>query len=295
MADAELVELLASGKAFVDLSSWRKVAVSSRDPISWLNSLVSADIDDLGPGRARHALLLSETGGVRAELTVAVPGGNLLLIQDPAQPHPIDELLEPHTQGSDVELEDRTSELALFSFPGRIREPEVPGSAYSTPSCLGTGGVDIISLAEDHDRLLDQFSKRNALVEGADVEAWRIAVGIPRVGIDTLADDLPRECGLDWAVSYHKNPYPGREAVSNEAGAGHPRTIIVPLETDSPTSRGDTVEVDGSKAGEITSVALLGGRCLVLARIRWESLEGSFRTPQGVELRSRSPGNSDSS
>jgi glycine cleavage system aminomethyltransferase T len=290
MADAELMQLLASGKAFVDLSSWRKVGVSSRDPISWLNGLLSANVDDLAPGRARHALLLSEGGGVRAEITVTVPGGSVVLIQDPAQPHPIDELLAPHTEGSDVELDDRTEELALFAFPGRSREPEAPGSAYSTPSCLGTGGVDVLSLAEDHDRLLGQFGKQNRLAEGEDVEAWRIAAGIPRVGIDTLADDLPRECGLEWAVSYGKGPYPGREAVNDETGAGRPRTVLVPLETDGPVSPGDTVEANGSQTGRITSVASLGGRCLVLARIAWERLEGPFHTSGGIELRPRSPG-----
>ncbi|MGH2732864.1 MAG: hypothetical protein ACRDJG_07985 [Actinomycetota bacterium] len=294
MADVEVVELLASGKAFVDLSSWRKVAVSSRDPIPWLNGLISADIDDLAPGRARHGLLLSEAGGVRAELTVAVPGGNLLLIQDPAQPHPIDELLAPHARGFDVDLEDRTGDLALFAFPGRGREPEAPGSAYSTPSCLGTGGVDVLSLAEDHDRLLGQFGKRNTPAGPEDVEAWRISAGIPRVGWDTLEGDLPRECGLEWAVSSDKGPYPGREAVSNEAGAGQPRSVLVPLETDIPVSRGEAVEANGAPAGEITSVALLGGRCLVLARIRWERLEGPFQTPWGVKLRARSPDSSGS-
>ena len=48
MSDASLVESLASGKAFVDLSSWTKVGVSGADASTWLNDLVSADISALG-------------------------------------------------------------------------------------------------------------------------------------------------------------------------------------------------------------------------------------------------------
>ena len=41
-----------------------------------------------------------------------------LLVQDPAQPRPILDLLAPYVLSSDVTLEDRTAALALFAFPG---------------------------------------------------------------------------------------------------------------------------------------------------------------------------------
>src|SRR6266540_722172 len=80
------VEPLSTGWAFADLSSWRKVAVSGGDAFEWLNDLVSADLSGLGPNRARRSLLLSPTGRIRAEFTVAAPDGPLMLVQDPDQP-----------------------------------------------------------------------------------------------------------------------------------------------------------------------------------------------------------------
>src|SRR6266542_1331674 len=119
MSNDETSELLRSGKAFADLSYWRQVAVSGADALEWLDDLVTADLSDLAPGRARHALFLAPTGGVRASLTVAVPGEGLLLVQDPTQPRAIEELLEPFILSSDVAVEDRTGELAIFAFPGQ--------------------------------------------------------------------------------------------------------------------------------------------------------------------------------
>src|SRR2546426_4417793 len=95
MVEAQLSEAgsLGSGQAFADLSFWRKVAVSGSDALAWLNSLVSADLSDLAPGRARQSLLPSPTGRIRAVFTVVQFGQTVLLLQDPQQPKPVDKLL----------------------------------------------------------------------------------------------------------------------------------------------------------------------------------------------------------
>ena len=71
MSRSDIARLLAEGQAFADLSFWRKAAISGGDAGGWLQDLISADISDLVPGRARRSLLLSPTGRIRAEFTVA--------------------------------------------------------------------------------------------------------------------------------------------------------------------------------------------------------------------------------
>ena len=44
-----MVDALEAGRAFVDLSSWRKVGIGGGDALTWLNDLVSANIDGLTP------------------------------------------------------------------------------------------------------------------------------------------------------------------------------------------------------------------------------------------------------
>src|SRR5439155_8156413 len=107
----------ARDEAFADLSPWRKLSVQGADAPAWLGDLVSADIADLAPGRARRSLLLSPTGRVRAEFTVAAREEGYLLLQDPLQPHRLDGVLEPYVLSSAVTLDDRTADLPLISIP----------------------------------------------------------------------------------------------------------------------------------------------------------------------------------
>jgi folate-binding protein YgfZ len=283
MADGENMERLRAGEAFADVSYWRKVEVSGADARAWLDDLVTADLSGLSEGYARHALLLSPTGGVRASFTVSVPDGTILLIQDPMQPTSVQDLLERYVLSSDVILEDRTSALAVFAFPGRTQGPSLPGTAQSTPSCVGKG-VDIVATAESYDALLRSLSERFVHAGNEELEAWRIEAGIPRFGVDALEGDLPQEAGLSAAVSREKGCFPGQEAVAKVDTLGHPRRVVLALEAEGAASPGDPVMLDGSEVGEITSATVSGDRTLLLARLRWEARDAELQTELGAKL-----------
>lgn len=283
MAEDETEERLRSGEAFADLSHWRQVEASGADARAWLDDLVTADLSDLAPGRARHALFLAPTGGVRASFTVTVPSGGLVLIQDPSQPNAIHELLEPYILSSDVRLHDRTGTFAVFAFPGRTEVPVVPGTVMSAPSCLGAG-VDLMASAEDHESLLGSLRESFGYAADEEVESWRVAAGIPRFGVDAVEGDLPQESGLMGAVSRDKGCFPGQEAVAKVDTLGHPRRLVLSFEADGPVTPGDPVMLDGSEVGEITSTAEVEGRMLLLARLRWEARDGRLRTGLGTAL-----------
>ncbi|MGH2554776.1 MAG: YgfZ/GcvT domain-containing protein [Actinomycetota bacterium] len=286
MANGKNADLLAAGRAFADISSWRTIAVSGTDALEWLDDLVTADLSDLPPGMARPALLLTPTGGIRASFTVTAYEGDPLLLQDPAQPASIERLLDPYVLSSDVQLDDRTTGLAIFSFPGLVEAPDATATAQSAPSCLGAG-VDLLAAAQDHDDLLRSMSNRYTQARDEDVEAWRIAAGIPRFGIDALEGDLPQESGLSDAVSRGKGCFPGQEAVAKVDSLGHPRRLVLALEAAGPASPGDAVMLDGSEVGQITSAAGFGVGTYVMARLRWEARDAHLRTAPGTELRRR--------
>lgn len=286
MTTGKNAEMLAQGRAFADLSPWRKVGVSGADGLQWLDDLVTADLSELAPGEARPALFLTPTGGIRASFTVTVPGGDLLLIQDPSQPASIERLLQPYVLSADVGLEDRSVDLAIVSFPGRAEAPESPGTLLSAPSCLGAG-VDLLARAEDRGSLITALMRAHTLAAPEDVEGWRITAGIPRFGVDSLEGDLPQESGLSRAVSREKGCFPGQEAVAKVDSLGHPRRLVLALEAEGPASPGDAVMLDGSEVGLITSAAGVGARTFVLARLRWEARDAHLRTSAGTALRTR--------
>jgi folate-binding protein YgfZ len=280
-------EALAAWRAFVDLSSWRTTAVSGTDAFAWLNDIVSIDLDGLAPGEARRSLFLAPTGSVLASFTVTTPFDTLLLVQDPTEPRPIDGLLSKYVLSSDVRIEDRSGDFAVFAFPGTSEVPDLPGAAASIPSALGAG-IGIVALAQDHDRLVLSSAESFAPATGEAVEAWRVSTAIPRIGVDSADGDLPQECGLQDLVAFDKGCFLGQEAVAKVRNLGHPRRLLLPLEGDGPLAAGDDVMSNDERAGVITSAARFDGRIVALARIRWEHRDGALRTRGGVGLRTRS-------
>jgi len=281
-------ELLSAGKAFVDVSHRRWVAVSGSEALDWLNDLVTADLGDLRSGVARRSLLLSPTGSVLAEFTVTVVDGTVVLIQDLRQPRSIATLLEPYVLSSVVQLDERFEGYSIFAFPGLSVSPDAPGAAWSVPSCLGAGG-DLVAPGENHDRLASVLRGTYVQALDEDAEAWRIASAIPRIGVDTSDGDLPQEAGLEHAVSFEKGCFLGQEAVAKMRNLGHPRRWLAALESDGAVFAGDAVSAGNVEAGFVTSVASVNGASLALARIRWEHREAVLRTSGGVELRPRIP------
>lgn len=277
---------LTGGSAYADVSSWRAVAVSGGDARSWLNDIVSADVADVGRERSRSSLLLSPVGSVLAAFTAAAPDGELLLVQDPAQPRSIRDLLAPYVLSSDVRLDDVTGDHAILAFPGRTEAPAAPPAVASIPSCLGAG-VDLFAATNDLGPVEASLGQVLDQATDDDVEAWRITAGIPRVGTDTADGDLPQECGLEHAVSYEKGCFLGQEAVAKVRNLGRPRRLLLGLSADGPVTPGEVVQADGTPAGAVTSVARVGDLHVLLARIRWEHRDDTLRTVGGTELRPR--------
>lgn len=275
---------LAGGRAYADLSGWRKVAVTGADALEWLNDLISADVSRLATGRSVRSLLLSPTGRVRAEFMVSLPEDDLLLIQDPSQRSILD-LLQRYTLSSEVDLADRSAELALIALPNHTEIPANAPAMSITPSCLGRPGVDLVAPAYEHGRVLASLAGSLSQATEEDVDAWRVIAGLPRLGVDAVEEDLPQEAGLEGAVAFDKGCYLGQEAVAKVRNLGHPRRLLLRLEAEPGIAPGDLVMADGREAGALTSVAVAGDRAVALARVRWEFRGGPFRSARGVELR----------
>ncbi len=270
-----------------DLSPWLVVGVGGADAPSWLNDLVSADISRLEPGGAARSLLLSPTGRVRAEFTVARTDQGLLLLQDPTQPKRADVLLDPYVLSSEVTLTNLTGQLAVFAFPTRTMAPAYEGTSASAPSCLGAG-VDLMASASRRASLLQELERDElALADPDEVEAWRVDAAIPRFGKDATEDDLPQECGLASAVSFEKGCYLGQEAVAKVRNLGHPRRVLLALETTAPVSAGDAVCTGRSQVGTVTSAVRSGERSLLLAKVRWDDRDARLHTATGAEVTPR--------
>jgi folate-binding protein YgfZ len=284
---------LRSGRAFADLSGWRKVLVSGPDARTWLNDLLSADLADLAEGATRRSLLLSPTGRIRADVTVAETARGPLLLQDPIQPAFIDRLLGPYVLSSDVDLVDVTENLALLAVSGPGVPPGTPDlpAEVLRPSCLGAG-ADLLLDALDADGLPEIRGALGDLTEaGPDaLEAWRIQRGVARFAVDLGEDSLPHEAGLDHAVAYQKGCFLGQEAVARVRNLGHPPFVVLAAGSDGPVAPGEGVTTDGRVVGTVTSATPVeGGRTAAIVRVRWAARAATLRTESGEALQPVGP------
>jgi tRNA-modifying protein YgfZ len=274
--------------SYGDCSDWRKIGVTGGDALAWLNDIVSADLSTLGANEGRRSLLLGPSGKVRASFqAVRLDDGSALLIQDPAEPHPIDGLLAPYVLSADVDIEDWTQALALLMFPEARGPVPVPAGMWIKGSALGDEGFDLLVAVEERAAVVGALHDAIRAATDQEVEAYRVERGIPKVGVDVGEDDLPQEAGLDHAVAFDKGCYLGQEAVARVRNLGHPRRVLVRLQTDAHLAPGDQVLADGERAGRITSAVRVDGMTVALARVGWAARNSSLHTPEGTELTAR--------
>jgi folate-binding protein YgfZ len=281
----EQIAALDDGRAFVDLTMWRKLRVSGSDAASWLNDLLSADLAGLNAGSTRRSLLLSPTGRVRADVGVVARDDGFVLVQDPVQDTPIEKALTPYVLSSAVVLEDVTAALGLLSFPGVTGPPDPAPGPRSRPSVLG-GGIDLLPDAGEV-AAARAASQEGGLVEATAeaLEAWRIRRGRSRAGIDLTEDALPHEAAADALIAQDKGCYLGQEAVARVRNLGHPPFVLLSVTAPTALAPGDQVQAGGAEVGLITSSesrAAAGSAAIV--RVRWASRDADLAAPDGTPL-----------
>ena len=275
------------------LRGWRALAVEGPDARDWLEGLLSVEVAGLGTGEARRALLLTRTGRVRAEVAVACRGPEaFLLLQHPAQPAFIGDLLAPYVLSSKVALADRSTEVAVVALPdagaGSGPLDGAAPSPPSAPSCLGDGADLLVPAGRLGQTVAALEAAGLRPASPADLEGRRVLRGRAEMAGDAEADDLPDECGLGEAASSTKGCYLGQEAVARTRNLGHPRRLLLQLRAAGPAARGEPIlDPGGEPAGSVTSAAPdpnRPGDTAVLARIRWDARDAALRTAAGVPL-----------
>jgi tRNA-modifying protein YgfZ len=102
-----------------------------------------------------------------------------------------------------------------------------------------------------------------------DYEAHRIALGVPRGGVDfAYSDAFPHETDMDQfgGVDFKKGCYVGQEVVSRMQHRGTARTRAVPVRLDGAApDAGTAITAGGRAVGTLGSTG--GGRGIALLRL----------------------------
>ncbi|HYH28657.1 MAG TPA: hypothetical protein VEA19_07780 [Actinomycetota bacterium] len=268
------LRLLRERTGIVPLDGRTVTRLRGADARDWASDLLTAEVRELEPGRARAAMLLTPTGRVRAVVTVACLEDDLLLVQDDRQPDPISKLLAQYVLSSRVELTEEPMACATVLDPALVPS----GLASVIPSTLGPG-ADVF--APDGRTLEDALSGLERVSEET-LETWRIEEGLARFPVDLATDSLPHEVEHGDAVEDERGCYLGQEAVARVRNLGHPPRVIVAVRSKRDLEPGAQLSREGEPAGEVTSAA----GSSAIARLRWASREGPLTDGGGgsVEL-----------
>lgn len=252
------------------------VIVSGPDTFSFLQSLVSQDVDGLADGAVVASLLLTPKGKVDSWFRLVRVGDDAWLDCEAGFGDALRTSLERFKLRVKVEIASPTEPWGMVAVRGDDAV-EVPASCRALPVSWASGaGVDVIGPRAD----LAALSDRGLDADG--YERARVEAGVPRLGLDLDESTIPQEAWLDRdSVSFTKGCFLGQELVARIDSRGHvnrqlrrirPRDAAVVLARDAE------VEVDGKVVGTITS-AIPG---LALGYIRREVAPPAGATVGGV-------------
>jgi folate-binding protein YgfZ len=244
------------------------VKVAGDDARRFLNGLLTVDIAKMTPASARYAALLTPQGKIIADFIVAdadPPGGCDFLLDCPrALARVLVERLNFYKLRAKVmvdDLSDIIAVMALWDGAG----PAHWGCNYPDPR-LPELGFRCITPPDPTDAAAAFGAE---LVEPAEYEAHRIALGVPNGGADfAYGDAFPHEADMDQlhGVDFDKGCFIGQEVVSRMEHRGIARTRVVPVAVDGALPAvGVAVTAYGKPVGVMGSAA--AGRALASLRL----------------------------
>ena len=254
---------------------------------NFLHGLVTADMLKLTPGSARFCALLTPQGKIIADFFVveAQPqdGGGFFLDVPRALVATLFERLSLYKLRAKVLIEDLSGidgVLAIWDSASATKY----GLCYDDPRLPALG---LRSMMPPH-RAADAAAKLGAvLVAAEEYEAHRIALGIPRGGIDfAYGDAFPHETDMDQlgGVDFAKGCYVGQEVVSRIEHRGTARTRAVPIRYDGAAPpAGAAITAGGRQVGAMGSA--MHGRGIALLRLdRVAEADGQTLDADGVAI-----------
>ena len=230
---------------------------SGPDAVSYLQSVLSQDIEGMAPGEAARSFLLAPRGKLESLLWVLRAEDRVGMVTDAA-----------HMESTLASLSRwrLRVKVDLAPDPREVYDVWGPGGSEAAGGWRDEGGVLSAELRRAPVRrcLAAGLDRRGLEEQGlrpigrSAAEALRIEAGEPRMGVDVDSKTIPQETGLvPEAVSFTKGCYLGQELVARIDSRGRVnrnlRGVRI-LEGPIPPA-GSQAVLGGKTVGTLTSAA----------------------------------------
>ena len=274
------------GVAIGALGQRGQIAVAGKDRASYLQGLLTNDIQALTAGTGCYSAWLTPQGRMLTDMHV-FESGDMILLDVPAdQLQSTLQRLDQFLFSEDVQLADLAGRLrgiwlhgphaaslieeAIAGLGGvaewadyRNARSEFNGTpaAVARVNQLGVPGFCIYISPDQEPALLDRFRVAGAVeADDATLQAARIEAGYPLFGVDMTEDTIPLEAGIEQrGISFTKGCYVGQEVIIRVLHRGHGRVAkkLVGLQVDGAVPpRGAKLFAGEREVGVITSAAV---------------------------------------
>jgi folate-binding protein YgfZ len=259
------------------LNSRSLVRVSGPDATSFLQGLLTQDVETLAVGELRLACLLTPQGKFLFDLFVSADGEDLVL---------------------DVQSDRREAliqRLSIYRLRAQAQIVAADGAVWAGWGAepAGAGWLRDPRLQALGWRAYGAAPAEVAAVEAgaveADYDAMRLGLGVPDPARDCEPDrTYPIEADFDLlnAIDFHKGCFVGQETTSRMKRRGLIKTRMLPIvfEGAAPAA-GAEVLAGELRAGEVLSGA--DGRAMALLRL--DRIEGADLTVDGRPVKAERP------
>ena len=239
-----------SDAALIDFSAYGRIGVVGADRVSYLQGLLTNDIEALRAGEGCYTAYLTPQGRMIADMRVIDLGQELLLDVHPSVTSMLVDRLQEFVFTEDVQIEDRTTTLGACGLHGpaavgvaaRVLEPDAGADQTAmwdriltaapehhhrvarfenTPVIvvrsheIGEVGITLYAAATIMPALEGALIREGAVpLDMSTFDLLRIESGRPVFPADLNADTIPLEAGIeDRAISQSKGCYVGQEVI----------------------------------------------------------------------------------
>jgi folate-binding protein YgfZ len=236
--------------------------VAGNDRVSFLQGLVTNDVESLAGGAGCFAGLLSPQGKILFDFFIVSTGDTFLV---------------------DCRAEcsaDLAKRLTLYRLRAKVTIANVSdcwqvGAAWSDGASNWAEANATVAYPDPRlpalglRLLVQQPGQPDFSASLAEYEAMRVALAVPEGGKDyAYGDAFPHEACFDLlnGVSFKKGCFVGQEVVSRMQHRGTARTRVLAVSAKQPLPHGGAeILVDGFSVGRLSSVA--GAQGIALARV----------------------------
>lgn len=257
---------------------WGLVVVRGPDATSFLQSIVSQDLDPVAVGETVPSLLLAPQGKLDVAFratrrATGDDGDEWWLDTEPQVGERLAAGLGRFKIRVRVEIEDRTADAACASLWGATADAD-DGELVAIPTrWVGDAGTDVVGAAPAVEAWVAATGQRRGSDD--ELEALRIEAGVPMQGVDVDESTIPQEAFLERdAVSFTKGCFIGQELVCRIDTRGHVNRFLrrLAIPGTAVPDPGAEVRAGDKVVGTVTSAAVVPGedRAVALAMVRRE-------------------------